>query len=134
MSGDWIPDWVEQELHNWSRWCWLGDWPGPGRPPDDEPYACSFPPAPGGHDDEPVQIPVHIDNARHVNQLYEALPLVEQRIVQAEYPRRREYGDMRMHERHAAAARKIGISVAYYRVALNRFKNQVKEVFCEVCE
>lgn len=129
MSGEGLPSWVEMELRNWGRWCWEGEWPGPGRPDDGAPEACAYPPELGMDDDPPPPIPVCYDRALKVNQLYEALPLVEQRVIQAEYTRRREYGDMRMHERHAAASRKLEISVAYYRIALNRFKHQVKEAF-----
>ena len=129
MQDDGTPKWIEDELHNWSRWCWLGDWPGPGKPDDDEPMACEYPPGPGMDDEPPPPIPVCYDHALIVNRLYEALPLVEQRIIQAEYTRRREYGDMRMHERHAAASRKLEISVAYYRVALGLFKQAVGRAF-----
>jgi len=130
MHDDGIPRWVEDELWNWSRWCWLGDWPGPGKSQDVDPAVCVYPPSEGDFDEsEPAPIPVCIDNARRVNRLYEALPLVEQRVIQAEYPRRREYGDMMMHERHGAAARKIGIPLAYYQVALGLFKQQVVEEF-----
>lgn len=130
MSGDGLPSWVEMELRNWGRWCWEGEWPGPGRPDDDEPAVCQYPPAVGDYDEStPIPVPVCIDNALRVNRLYEQLPLVERRIIQAEYPRRHEYGDMRMHERHAAAARKLEISVAYYQVALGSFKQAVWRAF-----
>ena len=27
-----LPPWVEDEIHNWARAQWEGEWPGPGRP------------------------------------------------------------------------------------------------------
>ena len=59
------PCWVEDELWNWSRWCWLGDWPQP-----DPNVKCISAErayrALAGPDDEPAPIPVHMDHARKV--------------------------------------------------------------------
>ncbi|MNY26199.1 hypothetical protein D3C86_1600320 [compost metagenome] len=81
-----LPRWVEDEIHNWARSQWEGEWPGPGGPLLEAPSVCAFPPEPGHEeDDEPVRLPVNHDRARKVNRLYEALPLAEQRVIQAEY-------------------------------------------------
>ncbi len=131
MNHEGFPRWVEDELHNWSRWCWLGDWPHPLPPSRCASGERDYPSGQDREGDEPppAVIPVMHERARAVNALYEALPLVERRIIQAEYPRRHEYGDMRMHERHAKAARKLDISLAYYRIALNSFKQSVWRAF-----
>lgn len=125
-----LPRWVEDEIHNWARSQWEGEWPGPGRPVRDEPAVCAFPPEPGHEDDdEPARIPVNHDRARKVNRLYEALPLAEQRVIQAEYTRRNEYGDLPAHLRQDKACRVIGIGLPYYKVALGSFKQQVWRMF-----
>ncbi|HUH36691.1 MAG TPA: hypothetical protein VL027_01975, partial [Spongiibacteraceae bacterium] len=102
-----MPRWVEDEIWNWSR----SQWDGPGVGPEGVALGSAERHCPSGidreADEQPPRIPVNWDRARAVHRLYEALPLVEQRIIQAEYTRRWEYGDMRRHERHTAAARKI---------------------------
>ncbi|QYJ23418.1 hypothetical protein KYT87_09445 [Achromobacter sp. ES-001] len=125
-----LPRWVEDEIHNWARSQWEGEWPGPGRPVHDEPAVCAFPAEPGHEDDdEPPRIPVNHDRARKVNRLYEALPLAEQRVIQAEYTRRNEYGDLPAHLRQDKACRVIGIALPYYKVALGSFKQKVWRMF-----
>ena len=64
-----------------------------------------------------------------MNRLYEALPLAEQRVIQAEYTRRNEYGDLPPHLRQDKACRVIGIALPYYKVALGSFKQQVWRMF-----
>ncbi|WP_248293393.1 hypothetical protein [Achromobacter sp. Bel] len=94
------------------------------------PDLCVFPPQPGHDDDEEtVQIPVNQERARRVDALYEALPLVERRVVQAEYTRRADYGDLPAHLRQDKACRVIGITLPYYKVALGSFKQQVWRAF-----
>ncbi|WP_313457208.1 hypothetical protein [Achromobacter sp.] len=125
-----LPRWVEDEIRNWARAQWEGDWPGPRRMEQDAPDLCEFPPQPGhDDDDEPVRIPVNHERARRVNALYEALPLVERRVVQAEYTRRADYGDLPGHLRQGTACRVIGITLPYYKVALGSFKQQVWRTF-----
>lgn len=125
-----FPSWVEQEIHNWARSQWEGEWPGPRRMLDEPPAICEFPPQPGHEDDsEPVRIPVNHDRAKKVHVLYESLPLVEQRIVQAEYTRKAEYGDLPPHLRQDKACRLIGIRLPYYKVALGNFKQLVWREF-----
>ncbi|AZY49693.1 hypothetical protein C0J09_11485 [Bordetella avium] len=123
-----IPRWVEDELHNWARSQWEGEWPGPGRPDHGAPVVCEFPPQPSDErNDAPV--PICHDRAHKVHALYEALPLIERRVIQAEYTRRREYGDMTIKERQEAASQIIGIPAAYYKIALGSFKIQVWRMF-----
>ena len=128
MQGPAIPRWVEDELHNWARFQWEGEWPGPGRPNHGAPEACEFPRA--EEDEEEIgKIPICYDRAKKVHLLYEALPLIERRVIQAEYTRRREYGDMTARERQEAASQAIGIPAAYYKIALGSFKIQVWRMF-----
>lgn len=125
-----LPRWVEDEIRNWARSQWEGDWPGPRRMREDVPEVCEFPPQPGhDDDDEPLPIPVNQARANRVHALYEALPLAERRIVQAEYTRRADYGDLASHLRQGKACRVIGITLPYYKVALGSFKQQVWRAF-----
>lgn len=125
-----LPRWVEDEIRNWMRSQWEGDWPGPRRMAQAMPDVCEFPPQPGhDDDDEPICIPVNHERAYKVHALYEALPLAERRIIQAEYTRRAEYGDLPAHLRQDKACRVIGITLPYYKVALGSFKQQVWRAF-----
>jgi len=80
-------------------------------------------------DDEPRPIPVNQDHARRVQVAYEALVLVEQRVVQAEYPRRHEYGGLTASERMIAACGRLDISPIYYKIALGTMKERVRREF-----
>lgn len=128
-----FPRWVEDELWNWSRWCWLGDLPHPN--PDvrcasaERNYVAPSEENGADEDDEPRPIPVHHDNARRVQAVYERLVLVEQRVVQAEYPRRHEYAGLTASQRITQACDYLGISSIYYRIALGNMKEQVRRAF-----
>lgn len=127
---DGFPAFVVQELWNWSRWCWTGEWPHPMPPQACGSVERAYPSGQDREGDEPPRpIPVCVETARRVQILYDFLPLAEQRIMQEEFPRRHEYGDMKPHERQDAAARKIGISLAYYKVSLNHIKSLVWNEF-----
>lgn len=130
MEVDGLPAWVEQELWNWSRWCWDGEWPIGTRPADPVPTVCDYPPREGEYDEcQDAPAAICYDHAIQVNAAYETLPLVERRVIQAEYPRRREYGDLLPHQRRAKACRVIGINEIYYRIALADFKKTVWRMF-----
>ncbi|MCY1195569.1 hypothetical protein D9M72_68960 [compost metagenome] len=128
-----FPRWVEDELWNWSRWCWLGDWPHPN--PNvrcasaERNYVAPSEEDEADEDDEPRPIPVQHDNARRVQAVYERLVLVEQRVVQAEYPRRHEYAGLTASQRITQACDYLGISSIYYRIALGNMKEQVRRAF-----
>jgi hypothetical protein len=126
ISYEGIPAWVNAEIENWARSEWEGDWPGPGRL-EEIPAVCEFPPQPD--DEEYSPIPICYDRAKKVHGLYEALPLRERRVIQAEYTRRREYGDMTSRERQDAACELIGITWQYYKIALGDFKDKVWRMF-----
>ena len=128
-----FPRWVEDELWNWSRWCWLGAWPHPN--PNvrcasaERNYLAPLEEGEEGEEDEPPPIPVNQDHARRVQAAYDSLLLVEQRVVQAEYPRRHEYSDRSAGERMSAACRLIGITPVYYKIALGTMKEKVRREF-----
>ncbi|WZB61461.1 hypothetical protein WJ970_30055 [Achromobacter xylosoxidans] len=82
-----------------------------------------------GPDDEPAPIPVHMDHARKVQKLYDSLAHVEQRVLQAEYPRRHEYAGLTAGERITRACDRLDISPVYYKIALGHMKDQVRRAF-----
>ena len=134
MGRDGFPKFVGAELRNWARAEWSGAWPQPLPP-----TACGSAEryAPSGIDredidrnDAPKPVPIHYENARRVRAIYDALPLDEQRVMQEEYTRLGEYPrSMSVNARQNAASRKIGISVTYYKIALNSIKSLVLKEF-----
>ena len=86
-------------------------------------------PRAAGPDDEPAPIPVHMDHARKVQKLYDSLAHVEQRVLQAEYPRRHEYAGLTAGERITRACDRLDISPVYYKIALGHMKDQVRRAF-----
>lgn len=133
MQADGLPSWVQDEIWNWSRWCWLGDLPHPMPMTTCASGERAFPSGMDRDEEEeaPPQrpVPVNHDRARRVEQIYQALPLIERRAIQAEYPRRNEYGEATKTERHTKAARNLAISVASFRDVIDRFKQKVWREF-----
>ena len=119
------PRWVEDELWNWSRWCWLGDWPQPD--PNVKCLGRTGLRAPAGPDDEPAPIPAYGPRAQGAK-LYDSLAHVEQRVLQAEYPRRHEYAGLTAGERITRPATGW-TSPVYYKIALGHMKDQVRRAF-----
>jgi hypothetical protein len=128
-----------QELCNWSRWCWTGAMPGPGGmncASLERQYATPhYELAPGegyckpgkGKEEFPPEaenelrpLPVNHDRARAVDAIYQALPLIEQRIVQAEYTRRHEFDAETRKARMEEASAKLKISPVYFATALGQ--------------
>lgn len=132
-----FPRWVEDELWNWSRWCWTGDWPHPLPPKTCASVERAFPSGPDweNDDDDRRPDPVHVDNAQRVDLVYQALSLIEQRIMQCEWPRRHEYdeydeqGAIARNVRGTAAPRYLGVSQGHYRVVVSYIKSQVLKAF-----
>lgn len=125
------------ELRNWSRWCWTGAMPGPGgmncASLERQYVTPHYEAAPGeryqGPDgveygepqpDAPRPLPVNHDRARAVDEIYQALPLIEQRIVQAEYTRRHEHAAETRKARMEEASAKLGITSTYFALALGQ--------------
>lgn len=123
--------WVDHELRNWSRWANSGPSDKPRSPgsclgniciPDNK-YA-----------DEDVPPPIHEENAKRVQKVYDVSVKVERKVLQAEYLSPWEYG------RHSsgvgAAVRRIkaadpdiDLSVAEYETILANVKRRVARVF-----
>ncbi|USP46987.1 hypothetical protein J5J84_13235 [Alcaligenes faecalis] len=118
-----IPAWVDDEIRNWSRMHWEGDYPGPRRVHMDS-KDCLYP-FRAVDDDYEDQVPVNYERARKVEAVYQQLCHAERRVVQAESTRIKEYGNSTDHIRAERASRKIGVSPLYYRLALRDFKIKV---------
>lgn len=71
-------------------------------------------------EDEPTGAPPNTDRAQKVDRLYQTLPLLEQRVLQAEYPRRHEYAAETRKDLMRVASKAIGVSETYYAIALER--------------
>ena len=119
-SNESLRDIGHHELCNWSCWCWTGAWPHP-LPFGVDPAQL--------REDEPTGTPPQADRARRVDAIYQALPLVEQRVIQAEYPRRHEYAAGSRKDLMRIASAAIGIGEAYYALTVDRVKAQVGEEF-----
>lgn len=123
-----LPSWVEHEIWNWSRWCWEGEHPGPRRMLD-EPTACEFPPPAGWEEDIKDDVPINYDRAKKVQAIYDRLCLVEQRIVQSEYTRVNEYGNLPAHLRREKVCRQLKIKRLYLLLVLMDFRKRVMREF-----
>ena len=104
------PRWVEDELWNWSRWCWLGDWPQP-----DPNVKCisaerAYRAQPAGR--RAGADPVHMDHARKVQKLYDSLARRAARAAgRVSAPRIRRPDRGRAH--HARLRDRLDISPVY---------------------
>jgi len=111
---------AHQELRNWSRWCWSGAWPHP------LPYGIDPSQL---REDEPTGAPPNVDRARRVDAIYQMLPLLEQRVVQAEYTRRHEYKAETRRDLMRMASAAVGITETYYAMTLDRVMAQIGREF-----
>ncbi|MCL1961518.1 MAG: hypothetical protein FWG56_07060 [Desulfovibrionaceae bacterium] len=124
-----VPDRIHHELLNWSRWCWLGDWPHP-LPPVRCASAEGQYRAPPEFDDEvagapaPIRIQPNERNARLVQQAWAALHEKPRRVLKAEYP---AYCGSR-----TQAARALLMTIREYETHLRYAVNQVEAKFA-VC-
>ncbi|TAL90923.1 MAG: hypothetical protein EPN62_00885 [Candidimonas sp.] len=131
-----FPAWVEMEMWNWSRWCWDGPWPHPLPSTVCASMEHRYVPVHLGTDEPPARkTPINHERALVVESVYKKLPLAEQRVLQAEYPRRHEYDEYNYrfelirNVRAKVAPRKIGITPFYYQLALERALNLVMRAF-----
>lgn len=113
-----IPDWVDQELRNWARWCWSGAYPHPLPPCQCASIEGNYSRFGEDTDAEAIDgkpVPVNPTNAKIVQCAYENLPYLQQQVLRAEYPQRHEQKRV-VHvskEEYAAA-----LAAAIYRVMM----------------
>jgi hypothetical protein len=108
-------DWVEHELKNWSRWCNLGG--------TILPWGVS---AAVLFDEDEAPTPIHEENAKRVQKVFDVAVFIERKVMQAEYLSPGRYS---RHNGIAAAARKLEISAPAYETILSCIKCRVERVF-----
>lgn len=128
-----IPDKVHEELLNWSRWCWLGEWPHPlpathcgslesqYRAPQNVNFEENL------EDLPPVRIRPNERHAKRVQNVYEALDGFGKLVLKSEYPCRAERGS------RTQAAHRIGLTLPQYENWLQIAINRVEGEFNAVC-
>lgn len=122
-----VPDRVHEELLNWSRWCWAGEWPHPlpktrcGSAEGDfhAEWHLEMEPPP------PPLIKPNAKRAQQVQALWESWPAASpaRQVLKAEYPGRdnsgrREFG-------RDVAARRLMLTLSQYESALTWAARQV---------
>ena len=126
-----IPEWIDSELWNWSRWLWSGDWPHP-IPPNVAASAEGRFIDPSDLYREPRK-PYIMPNRERAEVVQEAwqnrMSERERLVIAAEYPRR--HLDGRLRYGRAGVARRMRISLAMYETALRRAVRQVERAFGE---
>lgn len=130
-----VPDKIHDELLNWSRWCWSGNWPHPlpktrcgsaegdyTSPPYWEPFGKEEVP-------DPPRIKPNARNAERVQAVWERWPVASpaRQVLKAEYPGRdasgrREFG-------RDVAARRLNMTIRQYETALAWAAKEVGEAF-----
>lgn len=87
---DLVPNWIDGELRNWSRWCWSGEWPHPlpiGRAASIEGHY--LPESDLGadveHDEIARRVPVIADRAERVHAVYRSVDRRAQRAMKLRY-------------------------------------------------
>ncbi|MFL9904632.1 hypothetical protein PQR71_41980 [Paraburkholderia fungorum] len=117
-------NWVDFELRNWARWANSG-------PSDCPAKMGSFleawvipEPLSGADDDRPA--PIHEDNAKRVQKVFDVAITIERKVLQAEYLSPWKYGRFRG---VAAAANALKISEPSYETILTVVKRRVEQVF-----
>lgn len=132
MSYVKISDAVHQELLNWARWCWQGEWPHPLPPTHCGSLESGYRAPPYWNPDDaneappPPVIEPNARNARIVQAVYDRLAERERRVLKAEYPCRRDYRGKQ------DAAGVLGISISQYDDSLAYAVRRVEEAFA-VC-
>ncbi|HBP27929.1 MAG TPA: hypothetical protein DD666_00755 [Advenella kashmirensis] len=121
-----LPMTADDLLHNWARGEWAGDYPWP-LPPNRCASAEGDYQAPSDLDQpDPPPPPINWDLHRLVHAYYTNLARMHQRILQAEYTRRHEFGDLSKNARQEKAGRILGMGVHKYRAILDEMKADIE--------
>jgi hypothetical protein len=108
-------DWVDHELKNWSRWCNQGG--------AILPWGVS---AIVLFDEDVAPVPIHEENAKRVQKVFDTAIRIERKVLQAEYLSPHQYGRTKG---VPTAASKLEISTAAYETVLACVKRRVEKVF-----
>jgi hypothetical protein len=120
MNGNWI----DHELRNWARWANDGPSDCPALPGSFLESWTIPEPVSGYADDRPP--PIHEENAKRVQKVFDVAIHIERKVLQAEYLSPWKYGRFRG---VAAAARALEISEPSYETILTVVKRRVEQVF-----
>lgn len=109
------PEWLESDLKNWVRWCWLGKLPHPL--PKTQCASLEGNYIHERHAEERVEDEyrpplIILDRAMLVQDVYDHLPPDPQLVMRAEYPQRHNSG--RAEYGQVGAARRLKISLQQY--------------------
>ena len=124
-----IPDAVQEELKNWSRWCWLGEWPHPLPPTHCGSLEANYRAPPDWNPDDPPPAPSMRLNDRHariVQAVWEKLEQPARQVLKAEYPMRHLSGRAKS---LAEAAYYLGMPQWLYVNLLQRGIREVEAAF-----
>lgn len=118
-----VPDEMHAELVNWSRWCWLGEYPCAGA---SEPGWMGGRPISEDDDDPEYMAPPNTRRAEAVQAAWSSMDELTRKVLRAEYPARDGKG------RPAAAAR-LGLTLDQYEARLQAAASRLEGVADAVC-
>lgn len=127
IRGMSVPKWVESEIRNWVRWCQAGALPHPMPPDHCQSIECHYMRAEAFCEQDERLEPIFEERALVVQRVYDAMPYIERKVMQAEYLSPWRYD--RIHKGVAGAARKIGVSVSGYESVLEVGRKKVRRAF-----
>lgn len=125
-----IPEAVHYELLNWSRWCWVGEWPHPMPATHCGSLESQYRAPPEWNEEASNEAPrasyirPNDRTARVVQSVYDRLEQPQRLVLRAEYPARHESG--RVHGK-ATAATKLGLPLWAYDMHLQTAVREVGE-------
>lgn len=115
--------WIDHELRNWSRWANSGPSDKPRSPGSCLRNVCV---PDNKYVDEDVPPPIHEENAKKVQRVFDVSATIERKVMQAEYLSPWQYGRNRG---VASAASVLKISTPSYETILTVVKRRVERVF-----
>lgn len=107
---------ADSELRNWSRWANSGANGGPSLGVDP---ICFY-------DEGKEPPPIHEENAKRVQEVFDVAAFIERKVLQAEYLSPWKYGRS---NGIPAAARALEITAPSYEIILTAVKRRVERVF-----
>lgn len=126
-----IEKWLDFELRNWSRWCWIGSYPHPLPPRTCGSLEGDYIPPPWDGMDLIVRPPPPNEvNANLVDKVWRNLPENPKKVLRMEYPQRHLWEGAI--SGHRAAARLVGLSYRKYMDVLVVAVDRVRKAFDEI--
>ena len=120
-----MESWVDHEMRNWARYCNLGP-SGCPREPGSFLETWIVPEACAADADPNRPGPVHEENAKRVQKIYDVAAKIEKKVLQAEYLWPAKYKRFKGQQAAAAA---LEIPFATYESALKNTMRRVERAF-----